>query len=112
MSDQISAAVPHQQPHHPDPRKARCPSVPGFHLNLKPTNVLLLPGDREHGVELGHGRNPRYFEFRLAGHRFAGTAEGDQDPPCYLAPEQIGGKAPVTPAADVYALGAILYECL
>jgi WD40 repeat protein/serine/threonine protein kinase len=101
-----------------------------IHRDLKPANVLLAPKvdirnpkaeplDRVRS-ELGFGLadfEPKVTDFGLAkkledhsGQTQTGMVLGT---PSYMAPEQAEGRGKtVGPVADVYALGAILYELL
>jgi tetratricopeptide (TPR) repeat protein len=95
------------------------------HRDLKPANVLLLfsrdpPGSASDALPSGSRLNegePKITDFGLAKQLDADVgrtpSEAILGTPSYMAPEQASGKMrSVGPAADVYALGAILYEML
>jgi hypothetical protein len=90
-----------------------------IHRDLKPANILLQarPGGREaDGLALAECE-PKVTDFGLA-KRLEGdvgqTKSGEiLGTPSYMAPEQAAGKTrEIGPLADVYSLGAILYELL
>ncbi len=75
------------------------------HRDLKPANVLLAEDGAPKITDFGLAR-----KLDEAGLTASGAVMGT---PSYMAPEQAGGKSKeIGPARDVYALGAILYECL
>ena len=73
------------------------------HRDIKPSNFMLEPSGRLRLLDFGLARSDRDASLTGAGAR-VGT-------PLYMAPEQLRtGEG--TPASDLYALGATLYELL
>ena len=72
------------------------------HRDIKPGNIMLTPS------------GAKVLDFGIA----AAVGSNDPDPdgpvmgtPAYVAPERFAGH-PATPAADMFALGTLLYQCL
>jgi len=104
-----------------------------IHRDLKPGNILFGKDEGSRindeslkktrpGSDSSFGTHhlsflPKVLDFGLA--KFTRDAGADLTQsgqlvgtPQYMAPEQAAGGKDIGPAADVYALGAILYECL
>jgi WD40 repeat protein/tRNA A-37 threonylcarbamoyl transferase component Bud32 len=76
------------------------------HRDLKPANVLLLSDGTPKITDFGLAKKLDDASGQTASGAIMGT-------PSYMAPEQAEGKSKeIGPAADVYALGAVLYELL
>jgi len=77
-----------------------------LHRDLKPSNILLDVFDQPRVTDFGLAKLVKY-DSQLT---VAGQVLGS---PNYMAPEQAAGECPDSaPQADVYSLGAILYELL
>ena len=75
------------------------------HRDLKPANVLIAGDGTLKITDFGLAKN-----LALAGQTLSGALFGS---PSYMSPEQAHGlPGQVGTAADIYSLGAILYECL
>jgi class 3 adenylate cyclase/predicted Ser/Thr protein kinase/tetratricopeptide (TPR) repeat protein len=73
------------------------------HRDVKPANILVAEEQHPYLTDFGLSQLAGVTSRSRSG-QFIGTV-------AYVSPEQIGGEQ-VGPAADVYALGAVLVECL
>lgn len=90
-----------------------------LHLDVKPANVMLEPFGHVGLIDWGIARffdHERYAAFlRDAGEAVDEPAADDvvAGTPVYMPPEQfVPDRAALTPAADVYAAGCLLFEAL
>jgi serine/threonine-protein kinase len=76
-----------------------------LHRDLKPENVILARDGRAVITDFGIARAACEGELGRTGGGMVGT-------PAYMAPEQVEGSRDIDARADLYALGAMLFELL
>jgi len=77
-----------------------------IHRDLKPSNILFTVDGIPKITDFGLAKRLESDSHQTESGQIMGT-------PCYMAPEQaLGRTRDLGPAADIYALGAILYEML
>ena len=78
-----------------------------IHRDLKPSNLFLVEGSIEQVkmLDFGIARRIATSQAMTRTGLVVGTPE-------YMAPEQARGARNLTPAADLFSLGCVLYECL
>ncbi len=73
------------------------------HRDVKPANILILPGMKAKITDFGIARLP-HSDLTQSG-QFIGT-------PNYMSPEQLAGKSQIDGRADLFSLGVIFYMML
>jgi hypothetical protein len=78
------------------------------HRDLKPSNLFLRAGRPEDVVVLDFGLARQVMRSQKGVTR-SGVVLGSAG---YMAPEQASSQEDITPSADIFSLGCVLYECL
>ena len=77
-----------------------------LHRDIKPGNILIDANDQPHLVDFGLAK-------LLEADSTLTLTEAIMGSPAYMSPEQAAGQArQLTVAADIYSLGAVLYQAL